>query len=66
MKLVKFKDSTFGIRKFSWFKWEYFDFQNKYYWWSVEQAFKFYNDTHVSEEIAREALTKLTDKGEPI
>ena len=74
-QLVKFSDDTYGIRRrkygLLWPKWEYFDFTCDNLWWSVEKAHgKYYEDCHVSFEIAKEVFCKTLpmreEKGTPI
>ncbi len=40
MKIVKFKDGTYGIRKWSWFwlRWCFLDLNTPRYWWCFRQV----------------------------
>ena len=57
MKIVKFKDGTYGVRRLSLFGYEYKDFRNPQFWWlRNSQYFPDCHGTHAEAEY-------YTDKG---
>jgi hypothetical protein len=61
LKLVKFKDGKYGIRRFDffYFKYEFLDLQPKYEFWYYKNDL-FY--IRASEKTAREVMSKLKNK----
>lgn len=66
MKLVKFKDGTYGVRRWSWnlLSYEYLYFSNFEPWWS--HMFIHSKSWRTTEEKARKEIDYLTDKGKVI
>lgn len=67
MKIVKFHDGKYGIRKgFHWWTgYEYKDLEHGY-WWSVGCS-EFQKSCKSSDlELVQKILTEMTDKGKPI
>ena len=65
IKLVKFKDGAYGIRR--WRPWghEYLDLQSEMgFWWG--RGSQLFKRCRSSEEEARRRLELLTDIGEPV
>lgn len=62
MKIVQFKDGTFGIRKGWWFtKYVFLDLKDTNYFWPLDhQNFKYSKGTH-NQVI--EIFNRLNDKG---
>lgn len=56
MKLVKFNDGTFGVRR-GWFFYQFADKQDQFYWWSKTENVEEYSKC--TEERAREILARL-------
>jgi beta-lactamase class D len=65
VKLIKFKNGNFGIRKGGWFTGYLFkDFKNERFWWSIDSTY--FEDCKTDEETARRIFNNLTDLGEVI
>lgn len=68
MKLVKFKDGSFGVRRYNLgsFKYEFLDLQSTRteYWWTQSKR-DFLNCCKSDEHTARFHFNRLTDKGTP-
>lgn len=62
MKLVKFKNGKYGIRRTTLFGYQFLS--NNANWWGKGKANDF--ELEHTEEKARELLYLLTDKGEPV
>ena len=66
MKIVKFKNGKYALRRFSLFGWEYMDLRdNEDYWWYRSSA-PYLNclSNNLTEITA--IYNRLTDKGEPL
>lgn len=66
MKLVKFKNGQYGIRRF-WLiplKYEYLDFECPCYWHKTE--YPYFKSCKTTKKKAQEHFEQLTDKGEPV
>lgn len=63
MKLVKFKDGTFGIRYGLIFH-EYQDFKDMSYQWPAKHRHMI--DCKTTEDEARKFFDAIVDKGEPV
>jgi len=65
MKLVKFKNGKWGLRKGS-FIWGYSfrDFKNGGFWWSQES--QHFRDCMTDEDTARDYFNLATDCGEAV
>ena len=64
MKIVKFKDGTFGVRRWLPFGYEFLDLRMsliKRYWWSTGD--KSFVNCRGTEQEARKHYDLLTDKG---
>jgi len=67
MKLIKFKDGTFGIRRRYFIFYQYLSFKNEYWWKRDERRIdKFISDCRADEDAARKVFETLTDKGEVV
>jgi hypothetical protein len=69
VKIVKFKDGTYGVRRvsfwvpFPWF--EYLDLRsNSLYWWDQRDAY--FTDCQGTLAEAQARMNRATDKGRPI
>lgn len=66
MKLVKFGDGTFGVRR--WRLFEGYTFKDmtshNIYWWPLNSQFII--NSHGTEEQARAALKRYTDRGKVV
>ena len=62
MKLVKFNDGSYGIRKRYWIFWyKFYDFTSRNsYWWSLS---KYPDDIKTTKNEAESKLLKLKDFG---
>jgi hypothetical protein len=67
MKIVKFKDDSYGIRRFSWDRrsYEYLDLEDCVYWWSSDYRYKPYCRKATRQEVLI-AYEKATDYGTPV
>jgi hypothetical protein len=63
-KIVQFTDGTFGVRRMSFFGYEYLDLTSPRFWW--QRGSTFMDDCRGSEELARRAYSIVYDKGTPI
>lgn len=68
MKIVKFEDGKYGIRKLSLFGYEYYDFDTPTmsYFWPRHSSMFLKGYCFTSLTTAREWLQKLTNKGEVV
>jgi hypothetical protein len=66
MKVVSFKDGTYGIRKFSWlhFAYRYKD-MNGYntFWWPMKSEYFNYDCKRKDPEFVKNYYHAITDKG---
>jgi hypothetical protein len=62
MKIVKFKNGTYGIRK-GWLFYRYRDLELNY-WWPLSS--KYFKDCQASLEIVQNAFDGMQDKGTPL
>lgn len=65
MKIVRFKNGKYGIRRFNVFrmKHEFKDLKDEYWW---EQGSRLMPHCQGSEEAVREVFDMITDKGERV
>jgi len=63
-KIVRFKDGTYGVRRFSWFfmGYLYINLASQAFWWG--RGDEYFPECRGTEERARAVLNTLTDKGE--
>lgn len=64
MKIVKFKDGSYGIRKGVLFFYSYLDLFNQSYWWHF--GYKTMAYCRGTLEECEKLYNLMTDKGEPI
>ena len=64
MKLVKFKDGTYGVRKMVWFEFMYLDLTDPSHWWTINCSD--FNNCKGSKEEAEKGFIRVTDYGTPI
>ena len=65
MKLVKFKNGTYGVRKGFWPFYAFYDFTNTGFWWNNDS--KFWHDCQTTDEQrARDFVKDHNDYGEVI
>lgn len=65
MKLVKFKDGMFGIRKGNWFSgYKFLDIRNNKFWWTIKCDY--YLDCHGEEQQVRNLYSSMVDLGEVV
>lgn len=64
MKIVKFKDGQYGLRKWTIFGYEYFDLKSPWYWWGRSCSF-FIKDCRSDLESVQRA-SAMFDKGQPV
>lgn len=62
MKLVKFKDGTWGVRRRVAFTYQFLDMDSTTWWERMSAVNRFCRGT---EEQARKLLETMTDTGEP-
>ena len=66
MKIVKFNNGKYAIRKFSLFGWKYMDLRDdRSYWWH-RSCEPYPNCLTISLTEITDIYNRLTDKGEPI
>jgi len=66
MKLVKFKNGKFGVRRwslFGWYEFVSFDMGCKFWWGSTSDHFE---DCQTTEEQAREFYNRIGDNGKVV
>lgn len=68
MKIVQFKDGTYGIRRWSWFRFRFrFLVANRYYWWNISDALGTgLSIKYATLEEAVKLVDALTDKGKVV
>ena len=64
MKLVEFKNGSFGVRKATLFGYAYLDLRGIGFWWSRRDS-SFSSYCRGSRTVAERLLQSLTDKGSP-
>jgi len=69
MKLVKFKNGSYGVKKFNFFPWlQYlykdFKFESCDIWVQVKDSQ--FKNCHVTEDVAREFINRVYDGGEVV
>lgn len=64
MKLVKFKDGKFGVRKGFWPFYLYRDFDSPRLWWGNKSVH--FRDCKTDEHTARQSLLNYGDNGEVV
>ena len=66
MKIVQFKDGTYGIRKWSWFQYKFL-VAKRCYWWSISDAMETgVSIKYATLEEAVKLVDALTDKGKVV
>lgn len=61
MKIVQFKDGTYGIRRLTFSGFEYLDFNQPEYWWDIKS--RPFCDCKTSKEEVLKAYERFGDKG---
>ena len=64
MKIVKFKNGKYGVRRFFVCRYEYLSSGGA--WWGKSSAFDSCIEIEHSKEKAEEIYNAITDKGEPV
>lgn len=63
MKIVKFSDGKYGVRKWTLFGYEYLDLLQPVFWWGLDSTFFGY--CHGTLQAAEKAAARF-DKGTPV
>ena len=66
MKLVKFKDGTYGVRKWSWLSlsYRYLDLKHGFYWW--DRSSSFFRGCKGTEARSRSLMNSISDRGKVV
>lgn len=63
MKLVKFRDGKYGVRR-GWLTFKFFDFTGGGCWWPLNKYPEFASSCRVEKQKAKKFIEHATDMGE--